>query len=87
MQSKYIVILTSSYRHGHDKDMHSTVIFCKCGSHDKVCSVVQLSLLLSGVFGAPILFSEIGFCVASCIYIYIYNNNIYNIYIIIYIYI
>ena len=83
MQSKYIVILTSSCRHGHDKDMHSTVIFCKCGSHDKVCSVVQLSLLLSGVFGAPILFSEIGFCVASCIYIILYVY----IYIIIYIYI
>ena len=25
-----------------------------------------------GAFGAPILFSEIGFCVASCSYIYIY---------------
>ena len=30
-----------------------------------------------GAKGAPILFSEIGFCVASCSYIYIYIYNLY----------
>ena len=36
-----------------------------------------------GAEGAPILFSEMGFCVASCsyIYIYIYIYNLYIIYI------
>ena len=34
-----------------------------------------------GAKGAPILFSEIGFCMASCSYIYIYIYNMYIIYI------
>ena len=36
------------------------------------CTALGLEARFWGAEGAPILFSEIGFCMASCSYIYIY---------------
>ena len=49
------------------------------------CHGISIIVSFWGAEGAPILFSEIGFCMASCSYIYIYII-IYNMYVCMYVY-
>ena len=49
--------------------LHRDIPSCFC----PFCAIPIHSYYFWGAAGAPILFSEIGFCMASCSYIYIYN--------------